>query len=432
MKGIFFAMCVLFAYVNSTAQTIKPLGIGDTVPDVRLHLLEANGLKTVKLADYYREKPLILDFWASWCAACIKGMTKADSLLQRTGAAVNVLPITYEDEATVRRFIGRQKSMQGLRLPFAVSDDVLMGKLFAFRTLPHAVWIGTDGVVQAITYAEEMNAVNLTAFADNRLPVLREKKDNVDYNPQNPLPVEEGSYVYRSVLTKYQPGLQSIIGAYTSAYSKGAVYKRFIGINTPVVSYYYYCYSKGRSGSVQMQRIELSVKDSMAVNPYRAEDATRVMIEPYLYCFELTLPEKVTAADFFPWLLNDLNRCLPYKGSIEKRERLCWVVKAVDATKHPTASKGTEGIKWKKGIVQAFINQPMEVVCDYFNWNLEYPVVNETGIGYNVDLDVTIKEGSGKESRFLNAASVKESLERYGFTLSLERRLVDILVIRDR
>ena len=183
---------------------------------------------------------------------------------------------------------------------------------------------------------------------------------------------------------------------------------------------------------MQKQRIELHVKDSVAVDPHRAKDATRNTIEPYLYCYELTLPEKVRTDDFFPWLLDDLNRCLPYKGSIEKRERLCWVVKAVDATKHRKASNGKEEMKWKKGIAQAFMNQPMDVVCDYFNWNLEYPVVNETGIGYNVDMEVNIEEGSGKQIRFLSSESVKESLERYGFTMSLERRLVDILVIRER
>lgn len=432
MKRIFIAISLLNAVMNGFSQDMKPLGIGDTLPDVTIHLLESNGLKTIRLADYYKEKPLILDFWASWCAACIKGMAKADSLLKKTNDAVTVLPITYEDERTVRSFIDKRAAMKALRLRFAVNDGMLMGKLFAFRTLPHAVWIDTDGVVKAITYAEEMNKENLQAFAEHRLPVLREKKDNIVYDPKDPLPVGDENFVYRSVLTKYQEGLQAPIGTFTALYSKGKVYKRFIGINKSALALYYFCYTKGLAGTLQTDRIESHVKDSLAFNPHRAIDATRDMIEPYLYCYELILPEKVTADIFYSYLLADLNRCLPYNASIEKRERLCWVVKSVDDVKHPKASQKKPSIKWDKGIVDSFFNQPMNVVCDYLNWNLSYPVVNESGLSYNVDLDVNLREESGKRINLLSAESAKESLERYGLTMTLEFRHVDVLVIRDR
>lgn len=432
MKRIFIAISFLIAALNSFTQEVKPLGIGDTLPDVTIHLLEPNGLKTVRLADYYNDKPLVLDFWASWCVACIKGMTKADSLLRNTNAAVNVLPITYEDEKTVRSFIDKRATMKALRLRFAVNDGLLMGKLFAFRTLPHAVWIGTDGVVKAITYAEEMNKENLQAFAAHHLPVLREKKDNLVYSPKDPLPVGDSNFIYRSVLTSYQPGLQSVMGTFTALYNSAADYQRFIGINKNAFALYYFYYSRGRGDVTQKNRVELHLRDSITFDPYLNKEATRSLIEPSLYCYELMLPNKVKSEEFFQWLLMDLNRCLPYKGTIEKRERLCWVVKSVDSTMHPKAAGGKKGIKWKEGIVQRFINQPMDIVCDYFNWSLEYPVVNESSVTYNLDMEVDIKEERGRRVNFLSAESVKESLERYGFTISLERRLVDILVIRDK
>src|SRR5690606_14700910 len=95
LAAIITTMC-LYAVKQVSAQEVepaatavastKPLQIGDTIPDYLWHLplqvvnySPAGGKDAITLNDY-RDKLIILDFWATWCKPCISSLYKLDTL----------------------------------------------------------------------------------------------------------------------------------------------------------------------------------------------------------------------------------------------------------------------------------------------------------------------------------------------------------------
>ena len=66
--------CISMASVYAQTNEIKPLTIGDKVPDVEFENVINYSDKKVRLSDF-KGKLMILDFWATWCTSCIAGIS---------------------------------------------------------------------------------------------------------------------------------------------------------------------------------------------------------------------------------------------------------------------------------------------------------------------------------------------------------------------
>jgi cytochrome c biogenesis protein CcmG, thiol:disulfide interchange protein DsbE len=95
--SIVLACLVLLAGCNSS----HPPRIGSTAPDFTI----ANADRTVSLSQF-RGKPVLLNFWASWCGPCVEETPSLVELQKQLGNKVTVIAVSEDaDESAYKQFI---------------------------------------------------------------------------------------------------------------------------------------------------------------------------------------------------------------------------------------------------------------------------------------------------------------------------------------
>ncbi|MDN5288981.1 MAG: TlpA family protein disulfide reductase [Mucilaginibacter sp.] len=216
--GFLGLLCAFFsAVVQENRSMVKGVGsglrVGDRVPDVVLAgwmngRAELGG--KVRLADF-KGKLVILDFWSTYCGACIQAMPGLDSLQRVFGDKLVVLPVAFEARERVLAFWKKNALLQALSLPSVVEDKEL-SVLFPHRLLPHDVWIDGNGVVLGFTEAREITVSRINAVLSGKGLDLGMKRDVLDYAWDKPLLVNgnggrDGDFRYRSLMTGFLRGL---------------------------------------------------------------------------------------------------------------------------------------------------------------------------------------------------------------------------------
>lgn len=158
--------------LNFTAfaqQPIQPVQVGSKLSETfwqQEHSIYSNGKITKETMVQYKDKLLILDFWATWCGSCIKKFTLSDSLHQNYGEQVKVLLINASSTKDTPIKISATMKTYGKKLQTVVADTVIT-KLFPQVQLPHYVWI-ENGQVRAITGSEFFTKENVANAVQRR------------------------------------------------------------------------------------------------------------------------------------------------------------------------------------------------------------------------------------------------------------------------
>ncbi len=101
--------------------------------------------KTFRMSEH-RGRPLVLDFWATWCAPCRASMPHLDRIQQRyvdDGLVVLGLSVDDADPAVVRRFAERLK----VHFRMAMADEKLLDRYGPIRQIPTTFFINRRGEV---------------------------------------------------------------------------------------------------------------------------------------------------------------------------------------------------------------------------------------------------------------------------------------------
>ncbi len=110
---------------------------------------ELEGLdgKKVKLEDL-KGSVVVLDFWATWCPPCVKGMPILDKVAkERKDKGLKVYAINVEeDKETIEAFMKERK----LELSVLLDPEGETGKAYGASAIPETVIIGKDGTVKKV------------------------------------------------------------------------------------------------------------------------------------------------------------------------------------------------------------------------------------------------------------------------------------------
>lgn len=106
-------------------------------PSLVLDRLDGPAVDLATLGD----RPVIVHFFATWCAPCVEEMTSLDALAARLGTGVTILAVDVgEVDARVRNFF-RQRPV---RFPILLDRDRAAMKRWQVEGLPTSFLLGRD------------------------------------------------------------------------------------------------------------------------------------------------------------------------------------------------------------------------------------------------------------------------------------------------
>jgi cytochrome c biogenesis protein CcmG/thiol:disulfide interchange protein DsbE len=148
------------AVIWKGAGSDGPLGTaagGGRAPDFRLNRLDDPN-RAVSLADF-RGRPLVLNFWASWCVPCRKEMPAFESVATELTGRVEFLGVNEQD---TRPGALDLVAKTGVRYPSVVDADGTLMTAYRLRGLPDTAFISPDGELLEL-HVGELNATELRA-----------------------------------------------------------------------------------------------------------------------------------------------------------------------------------------------------------------------------------------------------------------------------
>lgn len=412
------ALCLNFQARAQIKYLSTGLKIGDQVPDVTLNNLINYPTKSTKISDF-KDKLLILDFWATWCSSCIQNFPKLFALSKKFQDRLQVLLIssknTRDGESTVKTFFNKRRS--AYQFPCAINDTSLI-ELFPHQTIPHYVIIKNNRV-KAITDGETITEANIIKLINNNDFKVFEKIDK-KYNNHKPLFIdgnggEQPPLLFRSLITGY---VNNINGSSGFIRNNMGFYTGIHGVNLAVITLYTIAYPE-YSNYVRDRIIIRGVANKNRL----LDSALTLDYQKSLYTYECDFPP--TSKQLALAIMRiDLDRYFNLKLDTQYKDTLCYVLKTnkkIPPRKVSTEVKSETNIEELSALPKYFTNFPISFLRSELEEIYQIPFFDETNFTSNVDFSLP--------SDILNIKQLSESLYRQGFTITAEKRKVGYLIL---
>ena len=428
MRSAIFCLLLLCPILN-IAQSSKisaPLKIGTIVPDTKFKKVLNASYKTTNIYAF-SDKLLLIDFWATWCAPCIKEFPKLDSLQAKFKDRLQVLlvnnPKSGDDEKKINELLEKKRTPSGKKfsLPIILNDEQL-AKWFPHFGIPHTVWI-YKGKVVAITGAMDVTAANIQTVIENRILSIETKEDQMDFDDNKPL-IENGnggstsSILYKSLFTSFLNGARGSVGQETSTDNS---IKRKYFINKPLLFLYSYVFPQLPNNRVILDEslYPLVICDTISTR----------WIKYHCFSYEQTFPFNMSLAQQQRFMQADLDRQFGLFSRLEKKRIKCYVLVLTDSlllTRSYTNATGEGLLKLDNGF-WVLKNSVLSNLLMQLNWQSSYkpliPVVlDETGYNSKVDIEFKLKN-------LHDLPALQKLLPAFGLELIEVERDVEMLVI---
>jgi thiol-disulfide isomerase/thioredoxin len=416
---LFSVLATLCLFLPTFSQPLAPqkaLKEGAVVPELNLPTILNYKQKQVNLREF-RGKLLLLDFWQTWCKACITGMPKLERLRGQFEGKLEILSVNDQEQKTILPFLKTNPILSTTNLPLVLYDRQLK-QLFPHRYLPHLVWISADGTYLGASSSEDLNESTIQqVLATGRLPTAS-KSDDLQFDADKPLFADGNggtpSYLYRSLLSAYQPGLPSQIGV--KPYAQGT------RIRATNVSLYQLLITAMGYSSTRMTVSRVFIQDSSLHRLIFPQAQTAKQLQKFCYEFLSGTSGRSQAIRI---MRQELGQYFSFNAITDSSETECWVLKKNgDSIRSEKAADNRPGNNlYQKDDPRKYIrNQPLQMLISYLNsvpGNL--PVMDETNYPHPVNIFL------GHDLQSLS--ELNKALANYGLELGQERRKIERIVV---
>lgn len=179
MKKMILFVLLISTY-TSYSQTLK---VGDKAPKLFINKwIKPDNPKNLQ------NKPLLIDFWGTWCAPCIASFPHINQLSETYKNKINFLSITTDDEKILSKFLSRIE----LNTFIATDKDGQTTKGFKIESIPAAYLIDTQGVIQWLGNPKDLTTNLIDTFlATGKNTSLNKNQTAIPlYADSNPLIIQ--------------------------------------------------------------------------------------------------------------------------------------------------------------------------------------------------------------------------------------------------
>jgi thiol-disulfide isomerase/thioredoxin len=147
-KLLLLVLLILFVPISNATSKLK---VGDIPPN---YLGKDNEGVEINLEDN-KGKIVIISFWASWCAPCLKELPILENIQAKLGTdKVKVVAVNYKESRKQYRHI--MKVLSSLELTLTHDKRGVLGSKFGVEGIPHLFIVGKNGglIYQSIGYGD--------------------------------------------------------------------------------------------------------------------------------------------------------------------------------------------------------------------------------------------------------------------------------------
>jgi len=146
LKVILLLILTLGLLVTGCSPPSEPseARIGGRAPDFELNSLDG---QTISLSDF-RGKPVLLNFWASWCGPCVFEMPFLQEIYDEwSGKGLILLAVNIgESSSKVKEFLQKHN----LSLPVLLDTKKVAAQKYNIAAIPTTFFIDKDGIIREI------------------------------------------------------------------------------------------------------------------------------------------------------------------------------------------------------------------------------------------------------------------------------------------
>jgi peroxiredoxin len=124
----------------------SPLLLGQPAPDFVTH--DPDGI-SIALHDY-RGRPVIINFWATWCAPCRQEMRALQTVYEAHKAAGLMVLAVSQDQQDMKEVVRTYCATLGITFPSLLDSDGDVATHYNVFLLPSTVFIHPSGTVAAV------------------------------------------------------------------------------------------------------------------------------------------------------------------------------------------------------------------------------------------------------------------------------------------
>ena len=326
IKTIIVVLGMLLPVLSVHAQDIKPLSIGDTVPNLVLHNVINYKDSVIRLSDF-KDKLVILDFMNTGCSSCIAALPPMDSLSKASHGKVHFFLSIPEHANRARAFIQTNPIGKKVLFPVVTADQPLEA-YFPHVYISHIVWI-YRGTVVAITHSDYVTATHIKEILSGspvaHWPVKRDVtgyKKGTSILAVNAEAIPEFSFPSHLWYWAFSSHLDNIPAHYSLQYEPKVHETRLTIINRSLFQMFLYAY--GLPLDFDLSRTGVTEISELYIHNTGKQLATTDWKAGYTYCIEARMEGRLDSMEVREKLRHALQRQFGIAANYKDTLLTCW------------------------------------------------------------------------------------------------------------